>query len=253
MDIIEIQAYKKKMKTCEQLGAVDFQKVVFEVERIKFKLIKKICPNFIKYYDKYCDNLRNKLVDGVHDTKKIKEINSYINFIKLEMRKELNTEKNRNYHINKNDSEDIYKYLLWNKNVHKKGLIKDLVAIPVTTVGTVVLTPWLTPLLVYEMFSAFINFECINIQNYNICRYKLVEDKLKEREERKLQKNIEEYGEIAKVVTEKIETSEKLPSLKDIIDSLEEKEQVEKLRRIIIRELEERELTNNKTLVRGNK
>ena len=34
--------YQKKIKQCEKLGALQFQKVVFKVEDIKFKVLKKL-------------------------------------------------------------------------------------------------------------------------------------------------------------------------------------------------------------------
>ncbi len=253
MKMIEREQYKKKIKLHKALGAEEFQKVVFKVEQIKFKVLKKVCPNFIKYFDKYCDRYRNKLLRKATSDKDVKEVNRYINFLKMDMRREFNSEQNRNYHMKKEASTDIYKYLVWNKDVHKSSLVKDLVLIPITTAGSIFITPWLTPLLAYEMLSAFINFECINIQNYNICRYKLIEDKLKEREERKIQASIEEYGDVAEILDKKIETSDKLPSMNEIIDSLETKEQAEKLRKIIIQQLQEKNIDKSKLLIRGNK
>ena len=253
MDNIEREEYKRKIKLYKNLGAEDFQKVVFAVERIKFKVLKKICPNFLKHYEKYCDKSRKKQLRKAHTEEEVRSINKYINFLILETRREYNNEQNRNYHMNPNDSEDILKYLNWNKSVHKEGLIKDLVLIPIVATGAVLVTPWLTPLLAYEIISAFINFECINIQNYNICRYKLVEDKIKQREERKVKKHIEEYGDVARVVSEKLETSEKLPSMSEIIDSFTTKEQADKFKEIIKKELQVRNSDKEKTNVKGVK
>lgn len=252
MESIEREEYKKRMNLYKKLGAEDFQKVVFEVERIKFKLLKKLCPNFIKHYDKYCDGLRNKMIKKAKSEKDIQDVNRCINFYKLEMRREFNKEQNRNYHMNPNDSNEILKYLNWNKEVHQTGLAKDLVLIPLVTAGSIFITPWLTPLLAYELFSAFINFECINIQNYNICRYKLLEDKIKVRQERKVKATMEEYGDVAKIISNKIDTCEKLPSMVEIIESLEDKEQAEKLKRLVLREYKQRQEIKEKQLVRGN-
>ena len=51
----EKEKYNKKIKLYERLGAEKFQNVVFAVEKIKFKIIKKCFPNFLKFYDKQCD------------------------------------------------------------------------------------------------------------------------------------------------------------------------------------------------------
>lgn len=253
MENIEREEYKRKINLYKKLGAEDFQKVVFAVERIKFKVLKKVCPNFLKHYEKYCEKSRKKQLRNAHTEEEVRSINRYINFLILETRKEYNSEQNRNYHMNPNDSEDILKYLNWNKSVHKEGLIKDLVLIPIVATASVVVTPWLTPLLAYEIVSAFINFECINIQNYNICRYKLVEDKIKQREERKVKKNIEEYGDIARVISDKLETSEKLPTMSEIIDSFTTKEQAEKFKKIITKELQGRNSEKEKINIKGAK
>lgn len=253
MENIERAKYKKRIKVCEMFGAEEFQKVVFAAERIKFKVLKKVSPNFIKHYDKYCDKERNRMIKYAKTEEEIKEINRYTNFNKMLMRREFNSEQNRNYHINSNDLTDIYRYLKMNKKIHVESLIKDIVLIPIVAAGSILITPWLTPLLAYELISAFINIECINIQDYNICRYKLVEDKLKQREERKNNAAIKEYGDIAKVVNEKIETSDKLPSMTEIIDGFESKEQVEKFKRIVLKELKGRNIEEGKVYVRGNK
>ena len=55
MENSEKLKYKQKMRLCKKLGAEKFQKVVFEIEKMKFKILKTICPNFIKYFDKYYD------------------------------------------------------------------------------------------------------------------------------------------------------------------------------------------------------
>lgn len=51
--------YKKKIKLCEKLGALKFQKAVFKIEEIKYKLIKKLFPNYIKYIDLIINFNRN--------------------------------------------------------------------------------------------------------------------------------------------------------------------------------------------------
>ena len=47
-----IKIYKRKKELHEKLGALGFREIVFKLERLKFKVMKKICPNFVVYYEK---------------------------------------------------------------------------------------------------------------------------------------------------------------------------------------------------------
>ena len=101
----------RKIKLYEKLGAEKFQKIVFAVERAKFKIIKKCFPNFLKFYDKQCDKEEEKLLKKAKTEEEKKEIRKNIKFSKMAVRKELNQEKNRNYHMDPNRPTEIYKYL----------------------------------------------------------------------------------------------------------------------------------------------
>ena len=47
--VMNAEDYKKKIALCEKLGATKFQKVVFKVEELKYKFIKKFLPNYTKW------------------------------------------------------------------------------------------------------------------------------------------------------------------------------------------------------------
>ena len=47
--------YKKNQEICIKLAAESIQKVVVKVEDLKYKLLKKLWPNFISFYDKLID------------------------------------------------------------------------------------------------------------------------------------------------------------------------------------------------------
>ncbi len=235
-----MEQYKKKIKLYDKLGASKFQKVVFAVERGKFKLIKKVCPNFIKYYDKFVD-LQKKISLKFAKTEKEKDqIKRDAKFNKMAMRKEFNLEKNRNYHLDLNRPTEMFKYLEWNKKVHKKGLIKDLIIAPVLLAGTITNVPGCLPLLLLELLSAGVNFECVNIQNYNICRLKLVEKGLKRKEQETEKKKIEMYGDAAEVIYKSVEENENLPTFDQILDKIETKEQLRQMRALFQTSQQER-------------
>ena len=239
MEKEERKKYKDKIELHRKLGAEKFQKVVFKFEELKYKLLKKVCPNFITYYDKFWD-FKGKLAirRAKTDTEK-QNIISGIKMGKLLTRKQFNSEKNINYHMRNSRRTEICKYLEWNKEVHKQGLIKNLIVTPIL-VGVQIAGFPVLPLIILEIISMGINFECINLQDYNLCRYKLLEDKLKKREEKRIESNITNYGEAAKVIHKSIEENEKIPTIEEIIDNVENKEQLEQLRALLIREQQER-------------
>lgn len=232
---------EKKLKIYKMLGAEKFQKVVFEVEKIKFKVIKKLCPNFIHYFDKYCDFRQRKELKKAKTEEERQKIKRSIKFSKMAMRKEMNTEQNRNYHVDKKKPTEIIEYLNWNKKVHTHGLIKDGVVIPILIGLIIAGYPIATIFLVVELISAGINFECINIQNYNLCRLKPLEAHLKKREEHITEKNIESYGQAAEVIHRSIEQSETLPTFDEIISNIDNPEQLKQMRELIKHKQEERE------------
>ena len=165
------QDYKKKQELYKKLGAEKFQKVVFAVENLKYKLLKKFWPNFIDFYDKQCDKKRDKELKKEKDPKKRREIIERYRYEKMAIRKEMNREQNRNYHMDMNKPTEMIYYLNWNKNIHKRGIIINAITIPLLTAATIAGIPFAIPFLIEELASAFINFQCINIQNYNIYRF----------------------------------------------------------------------------------
>lgn len=233
---------KKKLKRYERLGAVKFQKVVFAVENLKFKVLKKCFPNFITYFDKYMDWKQRKLLKTVKTEEEKKNIKDNVKLAKMAMRKEWHEEKNRNYHIDMKRPGEITKFLQWNKDVHKRGLLKDAVLIPFCIAGTIAQIPGAAILLGWEVLNAAINFECINIQNYNLCRLEEIQPVLIKRQERRMEKDIEEFGGAAEVIHKTIEESESLPTFDQIIENIQTKEQLEQMRAMFHRAQEERQV-----------
>ena len=232
--------YKKKAKLYDKLGATKFQKVVFGVERAKFKIIKKLIPNYIKFFDKICDIQKNFQLKFAKTDLEKEQIKRSCKFSKMAMRKEFNLEKNRNYHIDPNKPTEIFKYLEWNKKIHKHGLINGLILSPVLLVGTITNVPGCLPLLILELLSSGVNFECVNIQNYNICRLKQIEKGLKRKEKEREEKNIELYGDAAEVIYKSVEENENLPSFDEIIDRIETPEQLRQMREMFQNAQQER-------------
>lgn len=305
--------YRKEMKQYEKLGALKFQQVVFKVEKLKFKILKKFCPNFIEYFDKYIDwNKKKKIMKinkkenqreyigkkypnllstydkyseskkkllrktaevkdrirrkvkasnpkiiefydkylkvedplkGLEPEQKIKKIKEMAKFSKMFMRKEFIQEKNRNYHIDSKKPTEIYPYLEWNKKIHVRGIMKDILIIPLITIATCLGFPLATPLLIIELLSLGLNFECVNIQNYSMCRFKISEKVLRRQEEIETAKSIIEHGKANEIICKSIMKSDDLPKFSEVAENFNELEQLKQMREKIRRIKEERELS----------
>ena len=237
------------MKLYKKLGAKKFQEVVFAVERAKYKTIKTLFPNYIKYYDKYIDFQKKRALKKAKNDSERETIIENSKLAKMAIRKEFNQEKNRNYHMDSKNPTEIYKYLEWNKGVHKRGLIKNAILTPLFLGGSIIGIPGALPLLVIELISAGVNFECINIQNYNICRYKIIEESLIKKQQRQEHRDIEEYGEAAEVIYQTVKQKEELPSLEEIIANAKSKKQLLQLRELIKKEQQERKTQKEESVV----
>lgn len=257
MEITERELYRKKKKIYDKLGASKFQEVVFAVERLKYKFMRKFMPNFIDHYDKRVEKQQQIRLKKAKTEEEKRQINKIANYAKLRTHREIYREENRNYHINRADATEIYEYLEWNKRVHKRGLINNAIFGTIWTTAIFVVpsvaTPYLIALLVIEVIKTIVNFECVNLQNYNICRYKLIEDRIVQREVKRIKSEINNYGDAAKIVHEKIVTETKLPSMTEIIDSMETTNQLEQLKNVLLREKTRREEEKQKVLLKNNK
>ena len=240
----EREKYNKKIRLYQAFGADKFQKVVFQVEKIKFKIIKKIFPNFIKMYDKYCNlNLKIGLKRAKTKEERLK-LKENIKFAKMAMRKELNQEKNRNYHVDHNRPTEIIQYLEWNKSVHTKGLVKNIILILVSIIGISCGLSWLIALLAYEIISSTINFECINIQKCSICKYKKCESALQKKESKKISHDIDNYREAEKIIQSAIDKSDNLPTFNEIIGMIKTKEELNQMKKMLLENQELRRQEN---------
>ena len=228
--------YQKRAKICEKLGALNFQRVVFKVEIKKYTLLKKICPNFVQHYEKFSDKIIKRKLKKYHSDYTKKEIIENYRLNKVLLREEFNRKQNRNYHIDEEIPTSMVHYLEWNKKIHKEGAKINLIAIAILGVATLIGIPSTIPFLAMEVGSLFINFQCINLQNYNIYRIKSKEEKLKKIENSKLNRNSIKYEEIGKVISKSYE-KEKIPTAEDILNNLNTKEELNQLKSLLIREI----------------
>lgn len=222
MDLVEKEKLKKKMAFHEKLGALEMQKIVMKVERLRYKIIKTFFPNYIDYYDRQCNKAQEQELKKAKTKEEREEIIREYNLVKMYMRKELIREQNRNYHMDFEKPTKVISELEWNKSVHKKGLKFNIITIAVFTGLGFLGFPWSIPIIVAEIVCAIINFECINLQEYNLCRYKIMEEPLQKRGQRNFERHVEEYGEIDEKVNQVAKTTD-MADFKESTDIMIEK------------------------------
>ena len=142
------EEYQKRINRCKKLGAEWFQEIVFKVENLKFKVLKKYFPNCTERYDKKCDRKCKKELKKAKSEEERKLIIFHYRELKMLFRKEINTEQNRNYHLDKKRPSDTLRYLEWNKNVHQKLLLIDFIALPILSCVALAGFPVSIPFLV---------------------------------------------------------------------------------------------------------
>ena len=220
----------------EILGAKIFQKYVFKIEDLKYKIIDLFFKDAEKNYEKKLRlTLDKELSKTQNDEEKSELIRNYQNKI-LTSRKENNNKKNRNYHIDKDNPLEFINYLNKNKSIHINGLIKNgiyflLIATLIFQGNTLALIGKI--LLPINIISTFINFECVNLQNYNLKRFEKNREKFEELQKRKEQRDLKRYKEISEVVSAKIKSQEDILNIEDIIHSISTKEQLEEMRSLL--------------------
>lgn len=229
-----------KIKISKRCGSEKFQPVVFKVEDIKYKILKTVCPNFLQYYDKYCDRKRDKKLKKYKSQAKRIEIKREYRLKKMLVRKSYYREQNLNYHMDPNKPMEFRKYLEWNKGIHKKGLVTNAIITPILGIGILLGIPGALPLFLLELGSAFINFQCVNIQNYNMYRLEEKEELLKKLEEKRLKRNMKNYGEAAKAISETMAKTDDIPTIDDIVANLTTKEQLNQMRNWVLATINER-------------
>lgn len=256
---ISREELKRRITTCDKLGASKFQPIVLKAEELKFRVLKDVFPGIQTRYEKYCRKKRDEaLEDAETEEERQVALERYRRQI-LEWRKEIKREKNRNYHMDENKPTEIIQYLEWNKHVHQKGLIVNAAVItgaaillgvepklaealmessPAIAEAITETLPMLAGTTIgLEGISGLINFQCVNLQNSHIYRYRLTERVLKRQEARKNAQLIEKYGALVPVFEACKKESIEVPTIQDLIDHIETPEQAAQLRQMITERL----------------
>ena len=242
-----------KEKLYRLLGASWFQKVVFKVEDLKFKFIDRFCPNIDNWYCNYCDKRVHKLCLKVDSKEEQERIRLNYNFKKMSFKKELRDKKNRNYHIDFNNASKFKDYLLWNKKVHRDGMIWNGIWISLCSlalfftsgIASVLTSIWLG----YNILALGVNFECVNLQNYNILRFEEKEEVLKKMERRSKNRDVKNFAKVGERIYNKLCNRVEIPRSSDVVSDITDKEELEQLRRLAL-EVKEQRQTSSKVLIK---
>lgn len=226
-----IKIYKRKKELHEKLGALGFREIVLKLERLKFKVMKKICPNFVVYYEKWCDFNTKRMIGKAKSSEEAELIELVNKISKLKTKKEWNKEENRNYHIDNKYPTQIINYLNWNKAIHQKNLKNDVVAISLLSLGTYYSLPLMLPLLIVSCASTIIDLECINLQEHSIAEYEICKPLLIKKENKEILKRKNEYLEAKKIVGESTLNNRKILTVEEVVSSIKTKEQAEEIKK----------------------
>lgn len=220
----------------EYLGAKWFRKCALKLEELKYKIIDRLFPNYEELYEARLTKKYDKELEKPHTDEEKEKIKFTYHKKILEARKEKNSKRNRNYHLNRDNPMEMVKHLENNKRIHVKGLIKNGVIYGTLIILFILKVPlYVTiPLTVLNTISSAINFECINLQNYNIKRFEANKDKFEELRKRKEERDLEKYKDISHVVSTTINNSREIPKKEDIVGALTTREQILQMRNLIL-------------------
>lgn len=231
-----------------------FRNIVLALESFKWKVIKKIFPNYLSFIEKRIDK---NLIKQLRKLPKEKEEETILmaKTLKILLRKEFETERNINYHADEHNPESFIYFLEYNKKIHQNGLKKDLIITPVVIAISIFITPWILPLLGYILSSMGINFACIKLQDENIRKVKEQMPEKRKKAEKLIDRTLkiapDAVAEISKAILTHKNTEEinplspaPLPTIEEIVLSVIEsgdKELLEQLKELLLEEYTKRE------------
>ncbi len=201
----------------KMFGAKQFQKLVYKAEHIKFALLKNQLSFLVPLAEKGMKRKRDKLIERANSELEASIIDKKYKMDILLFRKEINLGQNRNYHFNLDYTKDFEDYLKWNKRVHLKGIIKDIISLLIFSGSSIIFSGsalyFTIPLLVLNSISLLINFECVNLQNYHLVRYEKVKEGINKRKKRELEKKTIKYSNALNSINKQIDKSNVIPKL----------------------------------------
>jgi len=241
-------------KLYEKLGASWFQKVVFKVEKLKFKFIDKFCPNIGNWYFNICDKKANKLCLKAKTEEERTMIRLRYNYKKMAFKKELIEKQNRNYHIDLNNASEFRNYLLWNKKIHKNGMISNGIWIGLCGVAMTMFSGAAFAVSCFwlgcNIVALGVNFQCVNLQNYNLYRFDQKKDILIKIESRKRQKDVKDFAKVGKRIYNNLCERVEMPDSKEVVSTITDVDELMQLRKLALEIKGQREKSDSSKIMR---
>ena len=130
-------------------------------------------------------------------------------------------------------------------------MIRDLIGVlgssSVIFVSSGILSTLAIIILIYSTICLGIDFQCVNLQNYNICRFEEKKELLSKIEDRKRNSDIKNYSNVSNKVYEKLKTSIETPKSIEVVKSLTTKQELEELRKLLLEIKNQRQDNNTKS------
>lgn len=243
-----IERIKKIKDKLKKSLTKKFQKIVFKIEKNKWKTIKKVFPNYPQKMEAFYRKIRDKELLNAKTEEERRIINNIYKFNVILTRREFYTEKNSNYHMDMLNPLGMIDYLKMNKNIHMRWLKVDAITIPVFITLLSLGHTWTIPVIGLIILESVKNIKCVTQQNYKIEKILKEQEKLERLSNKRIENRDKKYGEAQKLISEKVIENEELPSMTEIINNITTKEQLEQLKQLIIAESKMREQRNKENI-----
>lgn len=237
--------YKDKIALHKKLGAEHFRKFVLKLDKSKYKFLKNVIgtKRVISFTDKVYDKTSKYSLKQAKTEAEKQEIINNLQRNKVLLRKQLNEEKSINYYVGVDRRvEQFSKYLLKNKQIHQGCLVRNGLIFGGCVIAGIFGAPVVPISLLgaYQVIAAMKNIQCINLQDYNLTRAKLTEQRIIKQNMKRMKEKREENRELIEDINKTKEKENKSLSTKDAIESLinnaTTKEALEQMRAILIQE-----------------
>ena len=218
-----------------------FQKLLMLVEETEFKVIKKVMPNHLEKLEQKIDIITRGQLTEIEEEKEKEEIIKNAKLLKLKLRNSFNSNQLINYHMGLSSPTEFISYLEWNKQVHLDALKNDIFNLAIlATLKTIQKENKVIDIItIFQLLFTAINYLCIELQKYNIERFKQAEPLLIKREERLQNEFISNYPTITKSINKILGDTNTLdiPTLNDL-ESMVSEDKKDQFRKEIISLLE---------------
>lgn len=241
--------YRDKVKLHKKLGADWFVKVVKGFDKKKFQVLNKIEDSINKKYEKKGKKRKDSILEKIINrsekallkkatTENEKQlIREDAQRRRILLKKQLKVGKSINYYEGVDRRVEMMPfYLEQNKEAHQKALLINASMLGVSSILAAVGIPILPAVIAgYQVFGISKNLQCVNLQECNLARIKMVEKKLVRRNLKKIKQTHEEnqnaIQEIERLKQQEKQQGKPLETLDDYIKGINNLDALRELRK----------------------